>query len=47
MAATKNKAQLGRNTHTPEKRPIVVEYNKQANETGLRLVTPENVQECS
>ena len=46
MAATKNKAQSGRNIHTPKKKPLVVQYNKQANKTKIRSVTPGNVQEC-
>ena len=46
MEIIKNKAQSGRNTHTPQKKPIVVQYKKQANKAKIRSVMPENVQEC-
>ena len=31
---------------TPEKKPLVVPYNKQANKAKIQSVMPENVQEC-
>ena len=46
MAAPVNKAQSERNTPIPERKPLIVQYNKQANKADMRSVTLENVQEC-
>ena len=35
MAATKNKAQSGKNTPAPQKKSVVVQYIKQANKAKI------------
>ena len=36
----------GRETPCCKKKPLVAQYNKQANKAEIRYVTPDNVQEC-
>ena len=46
MVATKNKAPSRKNTPTPQKKPLVVQYNKQASKAGISYVISENGYEC-
>ena len=46
IASTKDKTHSERDTPTPKKKCLVVQYNKQANKAEIRSVTLENVQEC-
>ena len=45
MAATKTEPSQEKNTTMPQKKPLVVQYNKHANKAEIRSVTPKNVQE--
>ena len=46
ITATKNQTHSRWDILIPEKKPLMVNYDKQADEVEIRSVTPENVQEC-
>ena len=44
MTATKAKIHLQRDAPALEEKPLIMQYNKQADKAKIRSVTPENVQ---